>query len=310
MPYNRLAIYGHRGWASSAIAQALLTTGAPAKLLYRPGSNANGLKGEFTEVEVDIKDQDALRAALKDVDILISLVGREDIPLQHAFIQAIPHTDVQLFVPSDLAFRCDEQGLRIDVNKEKDNVERAAREAGVATCVILPCVFAESGLNTGLLGVDVVKNRIAFAGDSENQVLNICTRSYVSRAYATLLSTTPLPHLKTRTIALSEIHTTGAEIATALQKKHGVPPKIFHHSLAEVDRQIDECVNFGKPLGLGWYCRRRWGAGECVGALGGDVWDGAGVEKRTLEDLIVKGELGGYRELPGFVLEALDKTFY
>jgi hypothetical protein len=47
-----------------------------------------------------------------------------------------------------------------------------------------------------------------------------------------------------------------------------------------------------------------------VGALGDDVWDGAGVEKRTLEDLIVKGELGGYRELPGFVLEALDKTFY
>lgn len=78
-----------------------------------------------------------------------SLVGREDIRLQHAFIQAIPHTDVQLFVPSDLAFRCDEQGLRISVNKEKDDVERAAREAGVATCVILPGVFAESGLNTG-----------------------------------------------------------------------------------------------------------------------------------------------------------------
>lgn len=78
-----------------------------------------------------------------------SLVGREDIPLQHAFIQAIPHTNVQLFVPSDLAFRCDEQGLRIGVNKEKDDVERAAREAGIAVCVILPCVFAESGLNTG-----------------------------------------------------------------------------------------------------------------------------------------------------------------
>jgi nucleoside-diphosphate-sugar epimerase len=71
MSYNRLAIYGHRGWASSAIAQALLTSGAPAKLLYRPGSNANGLKGNFDEIEVDIQDQDALRAALKDVDILM-----------------------------------------------------------------------------------------------------------------------------------------------------------------------------------------------------------------------------------------------
>jgi hypothetical protein len=136
------------------------------------------------------------------------------------------------------------------------------------------------------------------------------TRSYVSKAYSTLLPHTPIPTLSNRTIALSEIHTTGAEIATALQKRHGVPPQIFHHSLAEVDRQIDECVNFGKPLGLGWYCRRRWGAGECVGALGGDVWDGEGVEKRSLEDLIVGGELGRYRELPRVVLEALDRTFY
>jgi nucleoside-diphosphate-sugar epimerase len=71
MLYNRIAIYGHRGWASSAIAQALLTSGAPAKLLYRPGSNANGLKGRFDEIKVDVQDQDALRAALENVDILM-----------------------------------------------------------------------------------------------------------------------------------------------------------------------------------------------------------------------------------------------
>jgi hypothetical protein len=66
----------------------------------------------------------------------------------------------------------------------------------------------------------------------------------------------------------------------------------------------------GKPLGLGWYARRRWGAGEFVGALGEDFWDETGsVKKNTLEDLIVKRELGAYRELPGFILELLDETF-
>jgi hypothetical protein len=45
--------------------------------------------------------------------------------------------------------------------------------------------------------------------------------------------------------------------------------------------------------------------------LGGDVWDGdREVEKRSLEDLIVRGELGPYRELPREILELLDKTFY
>lgn len=47
-----------------------------------------------------------------------------------------------------------------------------------------------------------------------------------------------------------------------------------------------------------------------MGALGGDFWDETGsVKKNTLEDLIVKGKLGAYRELPGFILESLDETF-
>lgn len=125
------------------------------------------------------------------------------------------------------------------------------------------------------------------------------------------IPTTPIRTLHNRTIGLSEFRSTGTEIATALQKKHGVAPQIFQHSLAEVDSQIDECVQLGKPLGLGWYCRRRWGAGDCVDALGGDVWDGdREVEKRSLEDLIVRGELGLYRELPREILELLDKTIY
>lgn len=69
-------------------------------------------------------------------------------------------------------------------------------------------------------------------------------------------------------------------------------------------------MSLGKPLGLGWYARRRWGAGEFVRALGEDSWDEAGsLRKNRLEDLIVKGELGSYRELPVFILELLDETF-
>lgn len=78
-----------------------------------------------------------------------TLVGQEGVPLGHAFVKAIPKTEVKLFVPSDLAFRCDEQGLRIDVNRAKDEVEKAAREAGIPTTVVLPGCFAEPALNAG-----------------------------------------------------------------------------------------------------------------------------------------------------------------
>jgi hypothetical protein len=65
---------------------------------------------------------------------------------QHSFIKAIPSTNVKLFVPSDLAFRADKQGLRIPAIRDKDEVEEAAKAAGVPTAVVLVGAFTESAL--------------------------------------------------------------------------------------------------------------------------------------------------------------------
>lgn len=119
-------------------------------------------------------------------------MGHEGVTRQHAFVKAIPHTDVKLFVPSDLAFRTDEQGLRVNVNKEKADVEKEARDAGIPLTIVLPALFAESSLGMGydcislsrlpteypaddyrLLGIDRAGNRLAIPGDGDNQVLNV-----------------------------------------------------------------------------------------------------------------------------------------
>jgi nucleoside-diphosphate-sugar epimerase len=71
MPYNRIAVYGHRGWASSVITKALAASGAPLKVLYRGGSDVSDLPSNITKVEVDVEDQDALVAALLNVDIVM-----------------------------------------------------------------------------------------------------------------------------------------------------------------------------------------------------------------------------------------------
>lgn len=75
-------------------------------------------------------------------------MGHEGVESQHALVKAIPYTQVQLFAPSDLAARYDGQGLQIPVNKAKDEVERAAAEAGIPITVVLPGNFAEFALNT------------------------------------------------------------------------------------------------------------------------------------------------------------------
>lgn len=73
MPFNRLAVYGHRGWASSAIFNALAASGAPVRVIYRPGSDISRLPSNVETVPLDVltADQGEVQAALKDVDILM-----------------------------------------------------------------------------------------------------------------------------------------------------------------------------------------------------------------------------------------------
>lgn len=71
MSYNRIAVYGHRGWASSAIVDALVSSGAPIKVLYRPSSDVSSLPPSIAKVEVAVEHQQQLVDALQDVDILM-----------------------------------------------------------------------------------------------------------------------------------------------------------------------------------------------------------------------------------------------
>ncbi|PYI07317.1 NAD(P)-binding protein [Aspergillus sclerotiicarbonarius CBS 121057] len=298
MIFNRIAIYGHRGWASSAIVQALGLSGAPIRVLYRPGSDISTLPSNVTAVEVDVADQDALVDALKDIDIVISLVGHEGVSRQHHLVAAIAKSNVQLFVPSDLAARYDEQGMRVPVNHAKGTVEAAAKHAGISTTVVLPGNFAEFALATGAMGVDYIKNRIIFTGDSATQPLNLCTRSYVAAAYASIFASTPINQIKSRTLALCELSPTGDNITTALTEKFGTRTLSTSETTDSINDRVETALSAGNPFALAYYCRKIWGTGQQAAMLGSDVWDLKQYPKVSLRGLIVDGQLESYREMP------------
>lgn len=85
-----------------------------------------------------------------------SLVGHEGVTRQHGLIEAIPHTNVKLFCPSDLAHGLDDRGLglSIPVLKAKSEVEERARRAGIPITVVQPGCFAESSLRVGYVGLN------------------------------------------------------------------------------------------------------------------------------------------------------------
>ena len=140
-------------------------------------------------------------------------------------------------------------------------------------------------------------------------ILSSSTRAYIAAAYASIFAKTPISELQNQVIGLSEIQVTGEEIRRALEAKHGSPPRIFRQSREELERQTIWRIDEGEPLALAWYCRRLWGIGEFVNAIGSDIWEMEGYQKKTLEDLIVKGEVVRYRDFPLEMLEVLDQMF-
>ncbi|EHK48409.1 uncharacterized protein TrAtP1_009852 [Trichoderma atroviride] len=308
--FNRIAVYGHRGWASSAIVDALIASGAPLKVLYRHDSDVSRLPDDLPKVAVDLDDEEALIGALEDVDILISLVGHEGVIKQYNFIRAIPKTNVKLFVPSDLGYRVDEEMATIPVLKAKAEVEKASKDAGIPTTVVLPGNLAESTFDSLLLGIDVGGNRIVYTGDSEHQKMNICTRKYIAAAYAAIFTKTPISQLQNRSIGLSEFIVTGSDVAAALERKHGTPPQIFRASVERVTKEIEARLQKDDVSAISLAYRLPWATGKHLELVGTDVWDVAGYQKTTLDKVVVEGDLEPFKAFPPQFAALMETTFF
>ncbi|EGU86963.1 hypothetical protein FOXB_02519 [Fusarium oxysporum f. sp. conglutinans Fo5176] len=215
MSRNRIAIYGHRGLFSSRIAAALVASGAPVTVLYRPESDASNFHASVPTIKVDPFDEDALVAALHDIDIVMGQGCRRGARLRPGY----PRTQVQLFVPSDLGLRYGEEGMLIPLLKKKEDVQEAARQAGIPLTVILIANFAEYTLGSIAMGIDVQGNRLLYTGNSAKEKAVMSTADYVAAAYVSIFTGNPIPEISSRAIGVIELAPTGEEIAEALRKE-------------------------------------------------------------------------------------------
>lgn len=69
--FNRIAVYGHRGWASSAIVKALIAAGGPVTILHQATSDTSGLPAGTPTITIDVKNVESIKNALRDIDILM-----------------------------------------------------------------------------------------------------------------------------------------------------------------------------------------------------------------------------------------------
>ncbi|KAF7671036.1 hypothetical protein GT037_010817 [Alternaria burnsii] len=307
MAFNRIAVYGHRGFVGSRVVPALIASGAPITVLHRSSSDTSNLPDHVRKIEVDVLDEDALVNALQDIDIVISLVGDEGTDRQYGFVKAIPRTNVQLFSPSDFCLRYSEQGMRIPCMVAKAKVEQASKDAGIPTTVIHAGNFAEFTLNTMAVGIDLHGNKIVHTGNSAHEKVTMCTRNYVAAAYVDIFTSRPISTIQNRTITLSELAPTGMDIAAVMKQKNGADPLIETRSLEDVDRTIEDHISKQSNLAVPSYCRKMWGSGEMIKMLPDELWEIKDYKKATLEDLVLDEKVGSYRVLPDFIVDYLRK---
>ncbi|KAF6823777.1 hypothetical protein CMUS01_10547, partial [Colletotrichum musicola] len=294
-------------FANARIVAALVASGAPITVLYRSSSNTSTIPADVRKIEVDVLDEDALVDALKDIDIVLSLVGDEGVSREYGFIKAIPRTNVKLFVPSDMGLRYGAEGRLVPIIKAKEDHQHAVRDAGIPMTVVLIGKFAEFTLSTFAMGIDLNGNRLVHTANSAHEKANMCTRGYVAAAYVSIFTANPISEIQNRAITLSELAPTGEEIAAVMKQKHGEEPRTITHSLEKVKAEFQYCVEAGEIFSLVWFCRKIWGTGELMAMLSSDVWDVPGYKKATLEDLVLDDKREPYRDLPEFAVNYLEK---
>lgn len=131
------------------------------------------------------------------------------------------------------------------------------------------------------------------AGVASSQLTPHSTREYVAAALAALLPSTPVDQLAGRTIGLSELTPTAAEIIEAMQRRNPDRPVAVAR---EPESAAVERIASGHPLALMDLVKILWARGQH--SVGDDIYHPPeSTPRATLDDLIVYGRLGEYREV-------------
>ena len=101
MAFNRIAVYGHRGFVGSRVVPALIASGAPITVLHRPSSDTSNLPEHVRKIEVDVLDEDVLVDALQDIDIVMSVRASAHLYLFGPMLMGFSVLLLETRVPTD-----------------------------------------------------------------------------------------------------------------------------------------------------------------------------------------------------------------
>lgn len=152
----------------------------------------------------------------------------------------------------------------------KAALRRKAEDLGLPVTTIRNGLFEDSFF--GGFGVNAVDNKLTLYGDALSSKFSFSSLPYIGAAVAQIVT---LPKLENK-YTVVEAEFTGAQLASALEKKHGKAPTLSKFT----DEDVAAAVAKGPGPGLGAGWRTHWGKGHWTSP---NRFDPAGVAPRTLE---------------------------
>jgi uncharacterized protein YbjT (DUF2867 family) len=150
-PFKNIAITGASGSIGKVILQKLIEAGTfNVTVLRRSGSSATFPDG-IKVVDADLNSVDAVAAALKGQDALISAVGPRGVPGQKVLIDAAIAAGVSRFVPSEYGCALGQPNARkLFVFRYKVDVEEYLFERAKSSDLTYTLVWNNAFLDWGL----------------------------------------------------------------------------------------------------------------------------------------------------------------
>ncbi|WVQ74180.1 hypothetical protein IAR50_003774 [Cryptococcus sp. DSM 104548] len=220
-------------------------------ILHRPGSDVSKVPFDVDKrvVELDEGKVDAIRDAMRDLEVVISAVGFAGLKSQSYLVQALAGSpSLKTFFPSDFGAVCTEEELAVPVFSVfdvKDEVVARAKELGVPVTEVKVGIFDLFFFAYNALGTDIRANKVQYFRKSLEKPIHITyvpctipttlslTQECISLAYlghaVTQLITSPssLAKLPNSQPNFYDLVPTGNQLVSALEKVHGFAPEKY-----------------------------------------------------------------------------------
>ncbi|KZO99120.1 NAD(P)-binding protein [Calocera viscosa TUFC12733] len=188
--------------------------------------NPEATKLGIKSVQVDYSDKDAIAAALKGIDVLVSTVGAFGLGTQPTLAHAAKEAGVKLFIPAEYG------APAIDMGGGKSKLRALLREIGLPFTIFFVGVFMSSFF-TARMKVDLPGGAVTIGGKGDNP-LTVTTVKDIGLYIAYALTTLSPEKLEGKTILIEGDRVEIKGLIAEYEKRTGKKVEISYKPVEEL----------------------------------------------------------------------------